>query len=121
MYDDDEGMPPERKRQFDLIAVATAKTLQWAHDKSVILEHIEPIVPFVETDFSLEAWLFLDTEARIEQYSGDGTVNALIAQFRAELGAAGYPADWLEKVTCKLGSKEVVDRDYNGSYYYFLR
>src|SRR5256885_7381781 len=36
----------------------------------VALQRIEPVVPFVETDFSLEAWLFFDTE-RSEEHTSE--------------------------------------------------
>jgi len=44
-------------------------------------------------------------------------------QLRDEIAvlADGYRADWLLLVSCRFGSKEIVDRDYGGSYYYFLR
>lgn len=114
-------IPPERGLQFDLIAKASEDTLRWAKDREISLEHIEPVVPFVETDFSLDAWLFLDTEGRIRRYRLDGTANRLAAQFRADLADVRYPNEWLRLVTCHLGSKEVVDRDCEGSYYMFLR
>jgi hypothetical protein len=114
-------IPAERERQFDLIAAASAATLDWARAHAQPLLHIEPVVPFVETDFSLDAWLFLDSEDRIKRARADGTADVLAAQFCAELAKAGYPREWLSKVSCHFGSKEVVDRDFQGSYYYFLR
>jgi hypothetical protein len=115
------AIPPERQRQFDLIEVASNVTLRWAQSSGKSLEFIYPVVPFVKTDFSLNAWLFLDTERRIVEYQADGTINVLESKFRSELARAGYPPDWLEQVSFNFGSKEVVDRDYKGSYYYFLR
>ena len=114
-------IPPERKRQFDLIAVATKRTLKWARGQGIALEHIEPVVPFVETDFSLSAWLFFDTEHHVKQYSTDRTADRTVTQFRADLAEAGYPAEWLPLIKCYFGSREVVDRDFSGVYYYFVR
>ena len=114
-------IPPERQRQFDVIAAASALTLKWAHQNCVSLETIEPVVPFVETDFSLSAWLFVDTEARLGTYRSDGTAGRLIDQFLSDLTDAGYPAEWISLVTCYFGSKEIVDRDHEGSYFFFLR
>jgi hypothetical protein len=121
MKRESHDMPAERARQFDLIAVASDKTLQWARERGIALEHIEPVVPFVETDFSLEAWLFLDTEDHIQSYHSDGTAEDVVAKFRAELTMAGYPDEWAPLVACHFGSKELVDREYRGSYYLFLR
>lgn len=116
-----DDLPPERARQFDVIERASAKTLQWAADQSIPLRRIVPVVPFVETDFSLNAWLFLETQDQIEQFHADGTVDEIVAQFRSDLAGSGYPTGWLQLVVCRFGSKEVVDRDYQGSYFYFLR
>ena len=116
-----DDIPPERSRQFDVIESASAKTLRWAAHQAVPLERIEPVVPFVETDFSLDAWLFFDTEAHVEQFRVDGTGDKVVAQFRSDLADSGYPPEWLALVVCHFGSKEVVDREYQGSYYYFLR
>jgi hypothetical protein len=85
------------------------------------LECIYPVVPFVEKDFSLDAWLFVDTESRLHEYQADGTVDSLRSALRAELAKVGYPAEWLQQVSCHFGSKESVDRDHEGSYYKFLR
>ncbi len=114
-------MPPERQRQFDLIEIASDATLLWARVSGRSLEKIYPVVPFVETDFSLDAWLFVDTESRISEYQADGTADAIASEFRSQLEKVAYPADWLQQVSCHFASKEIVDRDYEGSYYYFLR
>ncbi len=66
-------IPAERKLQFDLIELASTSILSWADENGIPLKHIYPIVPFVETDFSLDAWLFLDTESRVYEYKTDGT------------------------------------------------
>ncbi len=121
MSQHDFPIPPERGRQFDLIEVASNAMLDRARASGKSLESIYPVVPFVETDFSLDAWLFVDTESRVREYQADGTSEALCAEFRGELAKAGYPAEWLQKVSCHFGSKEVVDRDFEGSYFYFLR
>jgi hypothetical protein len=114
-------VPPERQRQFDLIEAATGKTLQWARERCLGLVHIYPMVPFVETDFSLAAWLFLDQDSRISTYRSDGTAQLIEQRFCEALIAVGYPPEWLTGVKFHYGSKETVDRDYQGSYFYFLR
>ena len=114
-------LPPEKERQFDLIAVATEETLRWARRMGISLEHVEPMVPFLPTDFSLHVWLFFDNENRVDRYKSDGTADDVIAQFRSNLASADYPSDWLALVTFRFASKEIVDRDYQGNFYYFLR
>lgn len=118
---DNDDIPPERAFQFDAIASASVETLDWAAAHSVPLQYIYPVVPFVETDFSLEAWFFFDTEHQVRRFAEDGTCERVFAQFRADLAGAGYRSEWIPLVTCRCASKEVVDRDYQGSYYNFLR
>jgi hypothetical protein len=116
-----DDIPPERARQFDLIETASARTLKWTASRAIPLQHIEPVVPFVETDFSLDAWLFFDTEDHAKRFQADGTADNVVAQFRADLENAGYPVEWLSLVACHFASKEVVDREFQRSYYLFLR
>ncbi len=121
MAHEDFKIPPDRERQFDLIATASDAMLNRARANGHALEHIYPVVPFVETDFSLDAWLFVDTECTLQQYKSGGVADSLVADFRSELANVGYPSEWLKGVTCHFASKEVVDRDCQGSYYTFLR
>jgi len=116
-----DGMPLERSLQFAAIEKASAKTLDWAAGQSIPLQHIEPVVPFVESDFALHAWLFFENESQVARFQADGTCETVIARFRSDLAGAGYRSEWLPQVVCHFGSKEVVDRDYQGSYYNFLR
>jgi hypothetical protein len=115
------GIPPERSRQFKLIGAARKRLLKWARAESIPLQHVEFVVPFVETDFSLSAWLFYADESSVAAFDGDGTSVRMTQQFQVELAETGYPTDWLSLVKCRFASKEVVDRDYEGSYYYFVR
>lgn len=117
----DFQIPIERKRQFDVIEAASEVMRKWARANDKSLAYIYPVVPFVDTDFSLDAWLFVDTENRIREYQADGTLDALIKRFCAELASVGYPAEWSQLVSCHFGSKEVVDRDFEGSYFSCLR
>jgi hypothetical protein len=75
----DYTVPPEGAPQFDLIEAATGATLHWAERKGHSLEHIYPVVPSVDTDFSLDAWLFLDTEERIRECSQNGIADVLVS------------------------------------------
>ncbi len=115
------GIPPDRSRQFDYIKAAIRDTLLWAEKEAVPLVRIEPIVPFVETDFSLFVWLFFDTEAHVDQLRRDGTAQNAGLHFCAELQRAGYPTAWQSLVSYDFSSKELVDRQYMGNYFYFLR
>ena len=116
-----DSIPAERRRQFELIEVATVATLRSASSMGKPLEAMHPVVPFVETNFRLDMELFFKTEADRRAFEADGSSEALAKEFCRELAKAGYPPDWLKLVICRFSSKEVVDRDFEGSYFYFLR
>jgi hypothetical protein len=115
------GIPAERSRQFELIGGARKRLLKWARAEGIPLQHVEFVVPFVETDFSLSVWLFYSDQSSVAAFEGDGTSARVTQRFQVELAEAGYPTNWLSLVECRFASKEVVDRDYEGSYYYFVR
>jgi hypothetical protein len=104
-----------------LCEAASKRLLKWARAEGIPLQHVEFVVPFVETNFSLSAWLFYADEFSVAAFEGDGTSARVTQRFQVELAEAGYPTDWLSLVQCRFASKEVVDRDYEGSYYYFVR
>ena len=114
-------IPLERARQFALINSALATTLAWAQNNLIPLEYIYPVVPFIDSDYSVAVWLFLDSEQRIREYQDGCVAESLKAKLRKELLNAGYPEEWLILVTFHFGSKEVVDRDFEGNYLFFLR
>jgi hypothetical protein len=115
------GIPAERSRQFELTGRARKRLLKWARAERIPLEHVEFVVPFVETDFSLSTWLFYSDESSVAAFEADGTSARVTQRFQVELAEAGYPTEWLALVECRFASKEVVERDYEGSYYYFVR
>jgi hypothetical protein len=115
------GIPRERSLQFRVIERARKKLLEWARASGIRLVHLEYTTPFVETDFSLGSWMFFLTENDRRSYESDGTFQRIEAQHKQLLAELGYPPDWLDIILYRSGSKEVVDRDYEGSYFYFVR
>jgi hypothetical protein len=115
------GIPAERSRQFELIERARKRLMKWAQAENIPLRHVEFVVPFIETDFSLSAWFFYSDELSVASLEGDGTSGRVIQRFKLELANAEYPTHWLSVVECRFASKEVVDRDYAGSYYHYVR
>jgi hypothetical protein len=47
-----------RAQQFSIIDAARKRLLEWAEARRIPLVRVEFVVPFVENDFSLGAWLF---------------------------------------------------------------
>ncbi|OLE23160.1 MAG: hypothetical protein AUG44_22860 [Actinobacteria bacterium 13_1_20CM_3_71_11] len=114
-------MDAARKQQFAHIAAAKTALLGWAQSNDIPLVRVEFVVPFVETDFSLSVWLFYDTNANVTRAAADGTTTNVEQEFQSILSAAGYPTDWLSRVSFYIDSHENVERDYEGSYFYRLR
>ena len=121
MTRDSESMPPERATQFRVIHVARVSLLERARSEGVHLEHVEYVVPFVETDFTLSAWLFYSSEEEVTSYLLDGTSDRMREQLKSILVSAGYPMAWLPGVECYFASKERVDACFEGSYRNYVR
>jgi hypothetical protein len=111
----------DRKQQFAHIEAAGAELRAWASSDGVPLVHVDFAVPFVETDFSLNVWLFYDTDRSVADLDRDGTTARVQQEFLSILGAGGYPAAWLPDVAFEVDSHENVERNYDGSYFYRLR
>ena len=121
ILDAELGIPEQRSAQFRFIEAGRKRLRKAARVDGIRLEHVEFVVPFVETDFSLSAWLFYRDQEDVQTYASDGTSDRLHARLKAELGSIGYPADWLPLVACRFASKQEVDESYKGSYYYYVR
>jgi hypothetical protein len=115
------GIPADRSRQFQLIEEARKLTLKWTSQENVRLEHIEFVVPFVATDFSLYAWIFYSTRADIRTYADDGTSERVKSRFKAILAELAYPPEWNARVEFSFASKDEVEQNYEGSYRNFVR
>jgi hypothetical protein len=101
-----DQIPPERRKQFDLAEVARKGVLEWARAEQIPLEHIEYVVSFVETDFSLWAVFFYRTRKEVAVAQGDGTSNRVLDRFKQALAEVGYGEEWLALVTCDFASKD---------------
>lgn len=115
------AMPAERQKQFTHIKAARTDLLAWAAGNTLPLAHVDFVVPFVETDFSLLVWLFYATDLDVRQFEGDDTTQQVQTMYLSILDAGGYPAEWLSQVTFRIDSAENVDRNYEGNYSYRLR
>ena len=110
-----------RSDQFAYIDSAKKDLLEWAEEQGISLHRIEFVVPFVDTDFSLSAWFFFETDEQFGQSGATGWPERLSARFAEVLAALGYPAALLTKIGFVWDSHENVIRDYGGSYFYRLR
>jgi hypothetical protein len=117
----DAAVNKARETQFAHIEAAKAELLAWAITTGTPLANVEFVVPFVEDDFSLDVWLFYDTDLNLVRCRDDGTTIKVEQQFKSILSAAGYPAEWITGITFQIDSHENVERNYEGSYFYRLR
>lgn len=110
-----------REDQFKFIEAARAQLMESANASSVPLHRVEFVVPFVETDFSLSAWFFLETDAQLNGRDAKRWTTWLKSEFLKILRAQDYPARWLGEVGFAFDSHENVVENFEGSYFYRLR
>ncbi len=110
-----------RDEQFAYIETAKGDVLAWAKKKGIPLARIEYVVPFVDTNFSLSAWFFYETDDQLQRSEEMEWPVRLVSELRQVLKRLGYPAAWLSKITGFFDSHENVVRNYEGSYFYRLR
>ncbi len=114
-------MDKKRQLQFDIIEKVGVAVTHWSSEQNVRVEHIEVIVPFVEDDFDLHVVLFFTTNADLDTYQQDGATTKIKEKYISCLKQYNYPDAWLEQVTFEFDSKENVDLNYEGSYFYRMR
>lgn len=121
MRDQQLEIPERRREQFRYIELARQRLIEFARAQGIRLMHVEFVVPFVEDDFNLSAWLFYGSRDDVDEYAKDGTSESLHSRFGGELANAGYPVNWLPLVDCYYASKQEVDEEYDGRYFRYVR
>ena len=114
-------MDKRRRQQFDVIEKADHKINQWANGRKIPLDNIEVVVPFVDDDFDLHVVFFFQTNDNLDAYRKDGTTVKIQERYMAILRESSYPDEWLTLVTFEYDSKENVDSNFEGSYFYRMR
>jgi hypothetical protein len=110
-----------REKQFEHLTAAKEQLVGWAGANAVPLVHVDFVVPFAETDFSVTVWLFYDTNVSLSRLDGDGGTARVQEEFLSILRADGYPDWWLSDVSFSAESHENIERDFEGSYLHRLR
>src|SRR5262245_8275256 len=110
-----------RDEQFSSIEAASASPLRWARRRSTPLHRIEFVVPFVDTNPGLTAWVFFEADDQLRRAGDLGWPVQLAAHFTGALRVLGYAPGWLSEVRFVYDSHEAVCRDYEGSHFYRLR
>lgn len=108
-------------RQYMLITRARRRLFKWAKARHLPLTRVEFVVSFAKTDFSPWTWLFYDTDASVAMHAAAGDTAALQERFLTSLQELGYPARWLARVGFVVDSHENVVKNYEDSYFYWLR
>jgi hypothetical protein len=86
--------------------------LAWATANGIPLVRVEYVVPFIETEFGTNVWLFYDTDASVASCADAGTTANVQEKFLATLADNGYPADWLADTSFDVDSHENVQRNF---------
>lgn len=110
-----------REEQYALIETAKESLMRWAGSQRIPVHRIEYVVPFVDTNFGLNAWFFYETDEQLQQAEGKGWSDRLSTALARLLRNLGYAPEWLLKIQFFFDSHENVVRHYEGSYFYRLR
>ena len=79
------------------------------------------VVSFGATDINprhLAFWIISQTDKERERMR---STPKLVATFRQELLASGYPSDAVPQVGFEFESRETVDREYDGNLWYAMK
>ncbi|WP_157631232.1 hypothetical protein [Catelliglobosispora koreensis] len=112
-----------RKRQSEIVMEGFASLRVWAENNGIPLVEVHgyPRSIVDKNDVGATVYLFFDTDASVERLQSDGTTARVQQAFLNILETAGYPPPWLEHVTFHVDSRECVERDFEGSYFYYHR
>lgn len=116
-----EGIPEDRKRQFDRLEEARDRLAAWSKREGFPLHQVEVLVPFVPTDFRAHVLFFLQTDAQVRAESDRPRMPEAQEVFLGALRDVGYPEEHLRLVTFEVDSDERVNREFEGSYFARLR
>ncbi len=107
--------------QFEYIENARHTILSWARSQQIPLHRVEYVVPFVDMDFSLSAWLFFETDDQLRQQRTIRRLATIKNTFKGILQSLGYAPEWIREIGFVFDSHENVERNYEGNYFYRLR
>lgn len=91
-----------RTQKLQILDQARQLTLTWAFDQGCDLLRIEFVLPFVETDFSLDVWFFFKTDEVVTILDRNGFTRKLAEQFLDTLQVQGGPPELIAGVNCRF-------------------
>ena len=101
--------------RWDLLEAARAKLLGKFATRGVIKIEFTAAFPHLDR---IGVWLCTATD---EQRDAPGTVDPCLAEIRRILVGVGFTAEQMGEVVATSQSRETVDRDYQGSWFYAMR
>lgn len=107
--------------QLEYTNLAKEKILDWAKEKTIKLIYVDFIIPFIATNKELTVFFFFDNDKSLNKYLENGTTKVVSTQFLKILKESGYPTDYFEFVNFQNDTKENVDKNFGGKYFYRLR
>jgi hypothetical protein len=114
-------MSPRQLEHFAKIKRAKEATLEWARARGLLLLHIEHVATFEDWDHGIEVWFFFETDSEHQKCEADGTTRQLSDFYRQKLTEDGYDFAAFPEVQFHADSKQNVDANFQGSYFYRLR
>ena len=116
-----KNKPNKKPKQFGYIEPAGDKLMEWASLEKIKIARIDYVVPFVPEDKSVVVYIFFDSDETVCHYNKNGTTELVKTKYLDILEELMYPGSYLAQVDFVIDSKENVDKNYEGSYFFRLR
>lgn len=107
--------------QLEYTNLAKEKILNWAERQNLLLLHVDFIIPFVSSNKDLTVFFFYDTNKTLQNYRESGELEEVSCHFLKILEEIGYPHEYFAFVNFQNDTKENVDQNFGGKYFYRLR
>ena len=114
-------MSPRQLEHFGKIKHAKEATLQWAKTRAVPLIHIEHVATFEDWDHGIGVWCFFETDSQRQRCEIEGITAELSEFYRQKLHEYHYDFAAFPEIQFHMDSKQNVDANFQGSYFYRLR
>ncbi|ABN54157.1 MAG TPA: hypothetical protein DEF39_10870 [Hungateiclostridium thermocellum] len=104
--------------QWDFIKKAKAVLMNWSEANNIHLFAVH-FIPL--SDFSLEVYVFYESDIDITQYQQNGVSDKIKQVFLEALNDLNYMKIFNNNITFTFDSNENVINNYQGSYFFRLR
>ncbi|AJY73853.1 hypothetical protein [Paenibacillus beijingensis] len=108
----------KKDKQWEIIEKAKKILIDWSKDNDARIYTIHFIPMF---DFSLEVYVFYESDNDVLQNLNNGISDNITTMFNKSLSDLGYMKYFSENIKFVFDSHENVVNNYEGSYFFRLR